>query len=101
MSPLTASKTWRASSCDTLSRMAPHSTRTVSSGRSIATSQRSRSKPSPVPSTSTGSAGGEPENRVDTRTEIGAPLISTRAALISVLGIARSVVAPRTFGLDQ
>ena len=43
---LTASKTARASSCDTRSRIAPHSTSTVPVTVSMATSQRSRAIPS-------------------------------------------------------
>ena len=91
----TASKTFRASSCDTRSLIAPHSTRTVSSSTSIATSHRSRSIPSGVSET-IGCRGGsasalfEPDRRLDTQTDMGAPLIRTRADRMRSFGIVRS-----------
>ena len=87
MSRLTASNTARASSCDTRSLIAPHSTKTAVEVVSIATSHRSRAIPSGRSSKVVTGAGPSDVARRDTTAAIGDPLISTRTAVTVFLSI--------------
>ena len=116
LSRLTASNTARASSCDTRSRIAPHSTSTVPVTVSIATSQRSRAMPSGrssklvgLRSTCPRDAGVETYGRdrraVDQHADRGDQILVDRALAVvearRVLAEQRQVVADRDLGDDR
>ena len=85
---MTASKIFRASSCETRSRMAPHSTRTRAvDGLDGDVPAVARDAVGPVFERRRLAGAAADCQRGDTNAAIGEPLISTRTAMISFLSI--------------